>query len=556
MSHCPPCDRWRCDRRNRANPHRRGRGRVHPSRTRLRGLSNRLCFCHDWGIPPAALTSEPAVFHTGLRRASVLLIAAAIVVLARNPGRVAAQVKSDTGEDRKEESEAIRKLEPLVPAIKAALQGTNPEAQRAAFVAVSELPPALVSRSDLSDAVAAALQKVKDPDLLAVGLRSFGKSSPRAADLAKVLSPHQTADNPVVREAVGEALASVLANAVPAQKFIGKAKGFVDAATQSLPLVAKSLDDADTRTQWWALEGLHTTIKAVTEVVNNESRPGPGDDAKVKLGAQLDALNPVFDGIGTALPKLKGPLAADDTAVRISAARLLDEVGYLRRALLVAQPAGAGPLPSALKAAYPALAQRMADPDPEVRLAAVEAIESLDRGVDGSTALIQAASDPSIFVRWAAGRALGRLADGPPEAGEPAARINALARLVGDRDIDVRTAALTAIAKYGTAAKSAIPDVAAAAGRGDVEPRLAAIKALAALQSDAESTVPVLIEGLRHRDLRLRRAAAAALVRFGAKARPALDELRIAMDSTDPELRLAAAAAILAIEVRVKPRDD
>jgi HEAT repeat protein len=529
-----------------------GRVSRHPG-----GLSNRLVSAMIGESPAALLPSEPAVSHTGLRCASALLIASAIVALAQYPGPVAAQDKDkdkrEIVEDRREDSEAIRKLEPLIPAIKAALQGTNPEAQRAAFVAVGELPLALVRRSDLSDTVGAALQKgVKDPDLLAIGLRSYGKSDPRAADIAKVLSPHQTAENPAVREAAAEAVASVLANAVPAAKLIDKAKGFIDAATQSLPLVAKALDDADTRTQWWALEGLHTTIRTVTEVVKNESTPGPGADPKGKL----DPLNPVFDAIGNAFSKLSGPLAADDFAVRTAAVRVLDDVGNLRRALLIAQPAGAAPLVAGLKAAYPALADRVADPDPEVRLAAVETIESLDRGVDGSAALIRATSDTSVFVRWAAARALGRLAEGTPEVSEPGPRIRALARMTGDRDIDVRTAALTAVAKYGTSAKSAIPNVVAAADRGDVEPRLVAIRALASLQSDAETTVPVLIDGLRHRDLRLRRAAAAALVRFGAKARPALEELRIAMASTDSELRLAAAAAVLAIEVRVKPRDD
>jgi HEAT repeat protein len=482
-----------------------------------------------------------------------LALVVGLVVVAGRPGGAPAQEKDkDTGDSKKIDSETIHKLELLVQAIRAGLQSDNPDARRAAFVAVGDLPKAVLDKYDLSVALGAVLMKdVKDPELLAVGLRSFGKSSPRAADIPKVLGPYVQSADVGVQRAVAEALASVLTNALPASSVIEKAELFIASATQALPLIAKSLDNTDPATRRAALDGLNTSVKEASTLYTNEA-PGTGPG----LGGRLGALDPVVREIDNALPKLSGPVAAEDPAVRNRAIMVLDAVGTLRKAIRVARPGDPEPFAGGLKAAFPALSDRVKDPDPQVRLAAVEAIETLDVGVDGGPALVRAASDTSIFVRWTVARALGKLSSVKPDTAAPDPRVRALARLAGDGDMDVRNAALTALAKYGTAAKSAVPEVLAAAVRGDVEPRLSALKALAALESDVDSTIPVLLEDLRYRDLRLRRAAAAGFVRFGPKARPALDDLRNALASDDSELRLAAAEAVLAIEVRVKPRDD
>jgi HEAT repeat protein len=202
----------------------------------------------------------------------------------------------------------------------------------------------------------------------------------------------------------------------------------------------------------------------------------------------------------------------------------------------------------------PTLAERVRDSDPQVRLAVAQALESLADALDARELLRQATTDPSVFVRWTAARALGRSVPAKPDPAAVADDVNALAKLTVDADPDVRTAALNALARFGPAARSATDAVLAAASRGDIEPRVAGIKALGALQTDAGRTVPVLIEALRapqlrtQPDLRLQRVAAAGLTRFGANAKAALPELRKAVLSDDPELRLAAAEAILAIE--------
>ncbi|HJZ90984.1 MAG TPA: HEAT repeat domain-containing protein [Gemmataceae bacterium] len=493
--------------------------------------------------------------HVGPRHClGALALVFGLIVLAGWPGRAPAQSDKDA---ERADSEAVRKLEPLVPQIRAGLQSENPDARRAAFVAVGDLPRGL-DKYRLSDMLGAVLQKgIKDPDILAVGLHSYGKSRPSATEIPKVLGPHVQSEDVAVRRAAAEALAILLANAVPPNKYLKEAEPFIGAATQALPLVAKALDNPDPETQRPALQGLTATVSALSDLYKNESRSGPGEEPKGKgPGGPLAPLEPVVREVDRVLPKLAGPLAAEDPTVRTAASKVLDGIGALRASILAARPGDPEPFSGGLKEAFPALSDRVNDPDPGVRLAAVEAIETLDVGVDGGPTLVRATSDPSVFVRWTAARALGKLSGVKPDTAAPDPRVRALARLAGDRDLDVRNAALLALAKYGTAAKSAVPEVLGAAVRGDVEPRLSALKALAALESDAESTVPVLIEDLRYRDFRLRRAAASGLVRFGPKARPALDELRDALASTDPELRLAAAEAVLAIEVRAKPRED
>jgi HEAT repeat protein len=256
----------------------------------------------------------------------------------------------------------------------------------------------------------------------------------------------------------------------------------------------------------------------------------------------------VIEALAPSVPKLPGPMASVDPQMRLAAVRALEAVAVARRTIMTTQPGSPEPFPVKWSDFRPVLEQRTKDADPDVRLAAAEAMEALGTAIDTRDLLRQATTDPVVFVRWTAARGLGEMAPPRPEASAVAPDVAALARLAGDSDPDVRTAALSALAHFGPAAQPATDAVLAAAVRGDVEPRVAAIKALGALQTDAAKTVDVLITGLRDRDLRLRRAAATGLSRFGPAAKAALPELRAAALSDDPDLRLAAAEAILAIE--------
>jgi HEAT repeat protein len=200
-----------------------------------------------------------------------------------------------------------------------------------------------------------------------------------------------------------------------------------------------------------------------------------------------------------------------------------------------------------LKAVKPGLkvfSQRLLDPDPVIRRAAVDFLETLeDAAVEARPALTSALTDPDLFVRWASARALGRI---NPEAGKSA--VPALARLLCDPDLDVRLTAAGTLEAYGTAARAAVPALAEAVRKGDAEFRRAVMFAIQSIgPEDAAPAVPGLIEGLRNQDARVRRTAAETLGRFGSTAASAVPALRQALQDDDADVRQAASDAILSI---------
>lgn len=494
-------------------------------------------------------------FRTALRAATtgaaVLLGGSAVQA---QPGTAPLGASQDLPDVSPADVELRRRLAPLVPTVRAALEGNNRDAQRAAIGIAADFPPAIAINARLPAVLATYLLRDGiDPELAAMGLRAYGRMSPDPTDLAKVAGRHLKAEQTEVRRAAAEALAtSVLGSAPAQQKALAFSRDFADTAGAALPLLNTALEDRDGGVQRAALDGIASAARVVTDLYTFD--PGPiGDEPPPKEGAsRFDLLRPVTRGLAVSIPQLARPLTAPDPGTRQAAARTLETLAVTRRTVLSTRPVGeappADPFPEGWPALRPVLADRVKDPDPQTRLATTQAIESLGDAVDARDLLRQAAGDRVVFIRWAAARALGRTAPPKPVADRVADDVAALARLTADSDPDVRTAALTAIAKFGPAARSAADAVLTAAARGDVEPRVAAVRALGALQTEAGQTVPVLIAALRDPDLRLRRVAAAGLTRFGPDAKAALPELRQAVLSDDPELRLAAAEAILAIE--------
>src|SRR5262249_7094270 len=97
-------------------------------------------------------------------------------------------------------------------------------------------------------------------------------------------------------------------------------------------------------------------------------------------------------------------------------------------------------------------------PIPEVRRSGVEALEAMGPLAEPAIPeLVQALGDSNLFVRWAAARTLGWLA--PRSAPQV---VPGLVCLLREHDIDVRTAAITALGQYGPAAGSAVPALAQA----------------------------------------------------------------------------------------------
>jgi HEAT repeat protein len=206
-------------------------------------------------------------------------------------------------------------------------------------------------------------------------------------------------------------------------------------------------------------------------------------------------------------------------------------------------PAGEDPLLEGLEKSLRALAQALNDPKAAVRLAAVDALETMgDDAAPVAPQLAWALTDPDHFVRWAAARTLGRM---NPEKAKSDKVVPYLIRMLDDPDLDLRLIAAQSLERYGPAAKAAVPALGKTTGKGDPEIRRAAIRALVGVGTDATPVISNIAMALTNTDVRVRRTAAEALARFGALAKPAEAALRNALDDNDAEVRRFAADALL-----------
>lgn len=514
-----------------------------------------------------AAEPEVGIAMSAISVASRRIVAFGTFALLAFAGRSSAQVGDGAGESPSD-AELRKRLEPLVPSFRAALLGDNVESQRATLAVIADIPPSLAARTNLNASLSTFLQKDhKDPEVLALAIRSFGRSVPAygdadmskaiAAELGKLLSKYVRSEYSIVRQAVAEAIGSAITNATPSVWSAPRAEHFIAVCLQAAPLLGTGIEDKSGATARIALKVIQSISRNVNELFTYYNDPIGAEPGQKDGETRFPPIAPVIQAIAKEVPKLAVPLSAGDSETQTAAARTLETLAVLRAKILERQGPGAAKdnFAAAWPVLSPVLAQRVKDPNASVRLATTEALESLGDAIEARSFMREATADSNIYVRWAAVRALGKSASASPDLKSAAPDVAALTNLVDDKDLDVRTAALVALAKFGSKAKSASTKVLGAANRGDIEPRVMAVKALGAIESDVSATVPVLIEGLKHSDDRLRKAAASGLVRFGPDAREALPELRKALQSQDPELRLAAAEAILAIERTARLKD-
>jgi HEAT repeat protein len=200
-----------------------------------------------------------------------------------------------------------------------------------------------------------------------------------------------------------------------------------------------------------------------------------------------------------------------------------------------------------------ALARGLTDPDMQARLAAVAAIEALGKDAiadDVPQALVRTLLDCNIFVRWAAARTLGKMAQGEKQPVAVETAVPGLVRLLNDPDLDVRLTAALSLGRYGPAAIDAATALARSVTTGDVEMRIAAITALEGIGTKAAgAAIPVLTRALAEPDPRLQRAAAHSLGRYADAGIPlgpeAIAALRRALNDPDPDVRRLASDALL-----------
>jgi HEAT repeat protein len=247
--------------------------------------------------------------------------------------------------------------------------------------------------------------------------------------------------------------------------------------------------------------------------------------------------------------------------VRLQAQKALEELAHARRGW--ARGGGTeDPLLEGLRAAVPALADAVGDPDLRVRRAALDVLELLGPvGSPAAPALAQALNDRDRFVRWSAVRTLSGLGPVALPWAAPG-----LTRLLDDADLDVRLAAAGALERLAPAgtppvvrtiaagyepatplARTALPALVRSLRAPDAEMRVAALRTLRSLSADARPALPALCEALADPDERVRRSAAEVLGGLGLAARDAVGELRTALADSSPAVRRAAGDALLNI---------
>ncbi len=214
----------------------------------------------------------------------------------------------------------------------------------------------------------------------------------------------------------------------------------------------------------------------------------------------------------------------DNRIVELLVAGLTDDEASVRQAALVSL--GRRREPSAALA----VAERLADPEPVVRLAAVRAVALLDGALAGAKLSEIATSDPDEAVRRAVADSLGELS-------LPLA-VDALQAMLSDAAAGVRDRAAESLALMGTppAIEALVDGLRRADGKAHIQRQLAELGAPA---------TRALLAAARATDPELRAAAAEAL--GGLRNTLALPTLRLLMRDADARVRQAAEAAQAAI---------
>jgi len=193
--------------------------------------------------------------------------------------------------------------------------------------------------------------------------------------------------------------------------------------------------------------------------------------------------------------------------------------------------------------ALDALIAALNRPEPEVRLAAVQAIGSMKAkaaAVGADEALIPLLNDPEARVRLGAIVALGEIARPSGNA------VQALAARLADRaeSLSLRLAAMDAASRMAKGELTAAPSMGALAGAlADPEDAVAlhAAKLLAQIGAPALGQAQA---ALKDPEPRRRRFAAFALARMGAPAQPALPLLAALLRDREELVRRNAAEAV------------
>jgi HEAT repeat protein len=294
-----------------------------------------------------------------------------------------------------------------------------------------------------------------------------------------------------------------------------------------VPVAGRWLNDSELAIRRLSMEAVEQAAGALCRRVLEP--PAPLVDPEPNGGAarlekERAELLPLILALKDQALGLIGGLSDSDPQVRLSARRALESVAIARYELARRGP----PTP-----ALPLIGGGSTGTAPTVQTAASDPL--LDALGAPVATLATGAYHPDVHVRLAVIDILESL--GPAAA--PAAR--ALVRALTDPDRFVRWAGARTLGKIAPAeAESVVPALARLLGDPDLDVRLAAAAALERYGPAAAAAVPTLIGALGAQDVEFRLSAIRALRSIGLEARPAIPALNAAASDPDPRVRQLA----------------
>src|SRR4029079_7323590 len=148
------------------------------------------------------------------------------------------------------------------------------DAQRATLSIFADIPASVAGDTGLSAALVKFLQRdIKDPEVIALALRSFGKSNPAAQDLEAVIERFVKSEHTVIRRAAAESAASAVFNADPKRLADRTSAYFIDVSRRTVPQLAKAAEDKDNATQKQALGGIQSAANILNGLYTIDTEP-------------------------------------------------------------------------------------------------------------------------------------------------------------------------------------------------------------------------------------------------------------------------------------------
>lgn len=417
-------------------------------------------------------------------------------------------------------------LEQTVPGLVKLLKETSPTVRTSAAKALGALKAAS------AQAVPALLPLLRDPEesvrqAVAEALGAIGTiDSDHTSTLVDGLDSPDTAVRADTAEALG---------------VIGTT------AAEATPALVEALSDPNDRVRAKAAEALGKIGAAAEDAVPGLVRALRDRDSWVSALA-AEALGEMGEAADDAVPALIRSLEHMNPQVRSNAAEALGKLGPLARRAVPALVRAAGDTEGIVRSeavralgatedeveAVPVLYASLIDPDPQVRVAAIQATVARDVAkTEIAARLIALLRDSNEHVQCEAARALPRLAGATPEV------ITGLCQLLSDESIGVQVSAALALGQLGPAGEAAGAALSKTAQTGEATLREHALRALVLIQPPQLLTA--LRVGLADASGEIRKVASAGLMKLAEVPGSMADALTESLQ--DPEVQVRANAA-------------